>query len=219
MTQFGKVFILGDSYSTFEGYIPKEYAFYYSAISRNETDVVKVDDTWWYPMLLETNSTMVLNCSYSGTTICHTGYDGEDCSNRSFVARFDCLAESGFFKENKIDTFFLFGGTNDSWANSPLGELKYSDWTKEDMYSTFPAFCYLLDKIKLNLPDTNIICIINDYVKKTIIENFQTACDKYGVKWILLHNIDRHRGHPTIAGMKELKRQVIEECDRFSKEF
>ena len=45
--------------------------------------------------------------------------------------------------ENRIDTFFLFGGTNDSWANSPLGDRLTSDWKDADLYNVFPAFSYL----------------------------------------------------------------------------
>src|SRR5574344_1656725 len=36
------------------------------------------------------------------------------------------------------DIIFIFGATNDSWANSPIGDYKYADWTRQDMYSFRP---------------------------------------------------------------------------------
>ena len=77
MVDLGKVFILGDSYSTFEGHIPEGYATWYYKDIRNDTDVEKAEQTWWKKVLDNTKSELVLNCSYSGTTICHTGYSGD----------------------------------------------------------------------------------------------------------------------------------------------
>ena len=51
--KLNNVLIFGDSYSTFDGYIPKGYATYYSSIFREETDVRAVEDTWWYPLIKE----------------------------------------------------------------------------------------------------------------------------------------------------------------------
>ena len=50
-----RVSILGDSYSTFQGYIPEGNAIWYGTekpYSRNlENDVTRVDDTWWYQLI------------------------------------------------------------------------------------------------------------------------------------------------------------------------
>ena len=131
----GNVFILGDSYSTFEGFLPDSYAAYYKKAGRPETDVTSVKETWWYGVLSETKSTLVRNCSWSGTTICNTGYSGRDCSDNSFIARFDKLADEGFFSENKIDTFFLFGGTS-----APTSALA-SDISSASPFCSAPTPC------------------------------------------------------------------------------
>ena len=62
MKNLGNVFILGDSYSTFKGYIPDEYHAYYSSEGRKETDVNAVSQTWWKMLLDETKANLVLNC-------------------------------------------------------------------------------------------------------------------------------------------------------------
>ncbi|MBR6523433.1 MAG: hypothetical protein IKT39_02330 [Clostridia bacterium] len=206
----GNVFILGDSYSTFEGFLPEGYAAYYKKAGRPETDVDKVNQTWWHGLLSQTGSVLIRNCSWSGTTICNTGYNGRDCTDNSFVARFDKLAGEGFFTENKIDTFFLFGGTNDSWADSPVGQTMYTGFEKEDLFSVLPAFCYLVDKISRTLPDAKVFCILNTELKQEIEEGICEVCEKYNIDVIKLCEIDKNSGHPTISGMKQIKQQVLQ---------
>lgn len=46
------VAVLGDSYSTFEGFIPKGYATWYSPTTPPETtDVNKVEQIWWWQVI------------------------------------------------------------------------------------------------------------------------------------------------------------------------
>ena len=218
MKKLGNVFILGDSYSTFEGYIPDGFSAYYTNCGPDykekkeeldEGDVLYVNQTWWYD-LINQNGTLIRNCSWSGTPICNTGYDGKDNSDCSFIARFDRLAKEGFFKENKIDTLFLFGGTNDSCANSPIGEMMFRDWSEEDLYSALPAFGYLLEAIKKQLPETKVYCILNTELKRELTDAYKTACEKYSLPVIELSNIDKQYGHPTVLGMAQIKQQVKE---------
>ena len=75
--------IFGDSYSTFKGYIPEGYEVYYSEEENSETDVRKVEETWWFQVFKEKNFNLMLNNSWSGSTIGYTGYDNEDCSGSS----------------------------------------------------------------------------------------------------------------------------------------
>ncbi len=86
---FNNVMILGDSYSTFKGYIPDGYAIYYSEEETDKTDVRNVTETWWHQLISETNSTLVLNNSWSGSTICYSGWHNTDSSQtHSFIYRF-----------------------------------------------------------------------------------------------------------------------------------
>ena len=149
------------------------------------------------------------NCSWSGTTICNTGYDGADFSKISFIARFEQLLKDGFFDENHVDTFFLFGGTNDSWSDAPLGNAVYSDWTSEDLYNVLPAFSYLINRMLSALPDARIYCIINSDLKKEITDFYRTVCKENGVDIIELFDIEKVHGHPTIEGMHKIKEQVL----------
>ena len=215
----GNIIVFGDSYSTFKGYIPECYDYYYDEESPyyvkakdefelTENDVTKVEQTWWHSLAKE-SGTLLLNCSWSGTTICNTGYDNADNSDKSFIARLDKLIDENYFEQNKVDTVLLFGGTNDSWAGSPLGKKIYSDWTKEDLYCVFPAFTYFLNRVTKTLPDADIYCILNTELKPEIVEFYSEAAKKYNVGLIKLHDLEKTDGHPTINGMNTIKEQIL----------
>ena len=110
--------VFGDSYSTFAGYIPSGNAPYYPSYN-----VIEVEQTWWMQLMEKAGGNLLLNESYSGSTICNTGYNGVDCSqSTSFLYRYDKLKRGGFFEENEVNTVIVFGGINDSWAKSPFGK-------------------------------------------------------------------------------------------------
>ena len=206
----GNVFILGDSYSTFCGYIPKEHDSYYSAEGRPETDVNRVEQTWWYRVIKVTNSLLVLNHSWSGTTICNTGYAGPNVPN-SFIRRFDRLVADGFFVNNHIDTVFVMGGPNDYASDAPIGELKIQDWTEEDLLNYGPAVCYLMHRLKLVLPNARIIFIINAEMRSEIMDYQEKAAKFFNVEYIRLADgaVEKRNAHPTILGMKQISEQVL----------
>ena len=208
---FGNIFILGDSFSTFDGYIPEGYLTYYGENTEKNTAVRKVEYTWWHKFCKETDSNVVLNNSWSGSTICYTAYDGRDCSkDSSFIFRLRELIKNGFFEKNQIDTVFLFGASNDSGANSPLGEIKYDNFEEKDLYFAFPAICYAIKLLKETLPNAKIYFPINDDIKPEIRKMIPTACEHYGIKAIELENIEKLESHPTIEGMEQIKNQIIQ---------
>jgi lysophospholipase L1-like esterase len=208
MIKLGKVMILGDSYSTFFGYIPEGFDYWYSERHNLDNGVHSVSDTWWHKLMSRVDGEIILNSSWSGTTVCHTGWRAEDCSHKSFISRFDKLIDEGFFENNKVDTLFIFGGTNDSWADSPLGEVKLDGWTREELFSFCPAVCYLLARAKEHLPDTRIIYIVNAGLKDKVNDAVRVASEYYGNEVIFLPMMDRNQNHPTAKGMTEIADEV-----------
>ena len=204
------VLIFGDSYSTFKGFIPDGYIAYYSAEGRPETDVTKVSETWWHQLIKEAELNLVLNNSWSGSTICYTGYEGKDCSKTSsFICRLRKLIDEGFFKQNNIDKVFVFGGTNDSWCGAPLGEIKKENWTHEDLYNVLPAIYYFFDLLRKTLPKAEIYCLINTELKGEIADALKEVSKKHGATPVVFDQIDKKCGHPTIQGMKDIKNFVL----------
>lgn len=200
--------IFGDSYSTFDGYIPEGYAVYYSDRECDNTDVRKVEETWWHRVCTDLSMNLVRNDSWSGSTLCNTGYSGDCSRTSSFICRLEKLEQAGFFRENRIDTVFIFGCTNDSWANAPLGQVKMTGHTKEDLYSVCPAIGYFIGRLKEILPDAQIVFLINTELKPQIGEAIQTASEYFGTSCIALQDIDKCCGHPTVQGMKDIAEQV-----------
>ena len=207
MKEKNNIFIMGDSYSTYEGYIPKEYHFYYSDERKDNPIVNGVEKTWWNMLANENKLNITLNDSFSGSTISNTVREALTVES-SFISRIDKYISENFFKENKINTMFIFGGTNDSWIDAPVGNLKYSDWTADDLKCVLPAFCYLIDRAKKAVAD--IIVIINTDLKEEIATGFTQACEKNEVKCLCLKEIDKENGHPTELGMKQISKQVTE---------
>lgn len=199
------IFILGDSYSTFAGYNPEGYAVYYDG---NVAGVRSVDQTWWHILSEKIGGRVIRNCSFSGTTICNTGYGGY-CPGESFICRFDRLAEAGFFRENHVDELFILGGTNDTWVPSPVGSLKYDGWTEDDLKAALPAFCYLLHRVKECVPDARVVNILNDVVIGSLLaEGYREASAHYGADLVELGDFEMEDGHPTAAGMAEIAEKV-----------
>lgn len=194
--------ILGDSYSTFAGYVtPDTNAVWYNVINDSRTDVNDVRQTWWHQLIKENNFRLCVNNSFSGATICNRGYKKEDYSDRSFCTRLDNLGSP--------DILLIFGGTNDSWAQSPIGDYKYSGWTSADLYSFRPAMAYMLDHAIKRYPNIDIFFILNSELSEEITTSCITICNYYKIKCIALKNIDKINGHPSVNGMKQIAKQVI----------
>lgn len=207
MTAKRNVFIMGDSYSTYKGYIPDDYHFYYYDEKECQPIVRGVEKTWWNRLAKAADLNIVLNDSYSGTTVCNTVRDYLSVET-SFVSRIDRYIATNFFADHQIDTMFIFGGTNDSCIDAPIGDLKYEDWTADDMQCVLPAFCYLISRAKQVV--VNIVVLINaDYIKAEITKGFSTACEEYGVKYLQLKEIDKENNHPTELGMMQIYEQIM----------
>lgn len=196
------VTILGDSYSTFEGYITpgNNLTWYLLDRHQKDNDVTAVEQTWWYQLLRKNGWKLCMNNSYSGSTISSSGYGGADYSDRSFVTRCSNLGNP--------DIIFIFGATNDSWVPSPIGEYKYSGWTQEDLKSFRPSLAKMLDFMKKRYLGVQMYFILNSELSDAINASVRTVCDHYKVPVIVLHDIDKKAGHPSIAGMKAIAEQV-----------
>jgi hypothetical protein len=202
--------IFGDSYSTFAGYIPEGYAAYYSTAEREQTDVRRVEETWWHGLCEDLSLNLVRNDSWSGSTVGNTGYNGDCSKTSSFICRLEKLEAARFFEENPIDTVLIFGCTNDNWANVPLGELKFRDFEQQELFTVRPAIGYFVQRCKEILPEARIVFLINTDLKPEIGDAIEAVCAYNGVSSLRLQNINKRSGHPTIQGMLDIRTQLRE---------
>lgn len=202
------VSVLGDSYSTFEGYLtPQTNAvWYFEKYNPKQTDVQDVSQTWWHQLIKKQGWQLMMNNSFSGATICNTGYNKADYTDRSFITRMKNLGCP--------DVIFIFGATNDSWAHSPIGEFKYEGITQEDLWSFRPAMARMLQWMKNRYVNTDIYFILNDGLSPEITSSAKTICERYEVKCIELNGIDKKAGHPSVEGMRQIAEQVSAAINR-----
>ena len=206
------VSVLGDSYSTFEGYLtPQDNAIWYFEKNNPElTDVTDVTQTWWHQLITKQGWQLCMNNSFSGATICNTGYNKENFTDRSFVTRMKNLGCP--------DIIFIFGATNDSWAHSPIGEFKYENITQEDLWSFRPAMARMLQWMKNRYIGTDIYFILNDGLSAEITSSATAICEHYGVTCIALKDIDKKAGHPSVKGMQQIAEQITEKIRKVYEE-
>ncbi len=196
------VAVLGDSYSTFEGFIPKGHPEWYRTnVNKAATDVDKVEQTWWWQVVKNGGYKLGVNDSYSGSTVCFTGYDDADFSDRSFVTRATNLGNP--------DIILVCGGTNDSWCGAKVGEYKYEGWKRADMYYFRPALAKLYTVLREHYPNVEVYFILNDCLRDDINESVDVISKHYGVPVIKLSGIDKQNGHPNVKGMKTFADQVL----------
>ena len=197
------VAILGDSYSTFEGYIYPDTneSWYFVKNNPKQTDLNDVRDTWWWRVVKEGGYKLGVNNSYSGATICYTGYNDADYSPRSFITRLPQLGTP--------DIILIFGLTNYSWAGAQMGEYKYGDWKRADLYFFRPAMAKLLDDAQKRYPNARLLFLLNSELRDEVNSSVRTICKHYGVSLLELKDVDELAGHPTVKGMESIARQVL----------
>lgn len=191
--------VIGDSYSAYPAWIPEGNASYYPAASET---VKSVTQMWWYILSKSIKANPITIDGWSGARI--TTVEGSE-SNAAFVKRIKKSMGENRATEVKPDIIFVLGGQNDTNAQVTIGQPKYSDWTDEDLTIFSPAFCYMLDYLKLWNPSTRIINLTNvGGISQEMQDAMSVICEHYGVENIILSNIQKASSHPTAIGMQTI---------------
>lgn len=136
--------ILGDSISTFAGYIPSGNANYYTG---SNCGVSSVNDTWWMKLINALGMTLKLNNSWSGSRVTTTNGD----------AGAGCMARCQNLGTNP-NVIIVFMGINDFNNEVPLGTYD-GNGTFPTATTTFrEAYAIMLNKIMTAYPRTEIWC-------------------------------------------------------------
>ncbi len=201
------IMIMGDSYSTFEGYLPEGYHTYYSDHRTEAPFVDEVSKTWWMQLINQFDYNLVVNDSFSGSTVCND-FRPDLSVETSFVNRMAKYVADDFFKKNHVDTFFLFGGTNDSWLNREVGDVVTSGWDETSLKCIAPAFCYILDAAKKANHAMQLVVVANTGLNSLLLDKMKQFSLHYGAVYIELSDIDKENGHPTVLGMSQIADQI-----------
>ena len=210
MINLGNILIIGDSYSAAEGTVPEGYGIWYQERNFERTDVRRTSEAWWRVLLSldGISGEVVRNESWSGTTVSTT--ERPTLVGTSFVKRLDDLIASGFFGKKHIDTVFVLGGTNDSWIDSPIGEVRLEGVTREDCTEVLPAFAYLMARLGEYAPGAQTVAVINCDIKDGIREGMRRIAEHFGAAAVMLSGIDKMNGHPSVLGMRQIAEETAQ---------
>ena len=151
----GKTFsILGDSISTYAGYIPDGYVTYYP-----NGNVNSVTKTWWYKLMEETGLVLLKNASWSGSRVSGNSV-GQTAAAGCSTKRINDLKGDN---DEIPDYIFIYISTNDWGLSNPtlLGDFSSkSELPEEGVISTIAnAYALMLYKIRTTYPTSKVYCI------------------------------------------------------------
>lgn len=144
--------ILGDSISTYDGWIPEGFNVFYP-LSGELTDV---SQTWWKSLIDETGMELCANNSSSGST----------CSGDSLCidnSKYGCsdgrLSFMSGSQGRLPDIIIVYMGTNDLLTGVPIGNNDGTKLVEEGEIDNFSdAYCMILDKLSSYYPTAQIFC-------------------------------------------------------------
>lgn len=190
--------VLGDSYSTFKGFVHPETNDVW--LDYDSTGVIDVRQMWWYQVLQENNYVLERNNSFSGSLVCNMNY-GDYYGPHSFLRRMDDLGHP--------DMILVFGGTNDIWDEAPMGEYVYEGWTGEDLCSFKPALACLFDGLHRKYPEAKVYFMADSDLGEAFMETVHVISAHYGIECIDLAEISKTWSHPNVTGMASIAQQVL----------
>ena len=215
-----RVSVIGDSISSFAGYIPAGYNYHYPCA---DGSVTRVEQTYWWQFIYDkmSNARLDINMSYSGTAVANSD-DAvarlkDHWVNNSFVQRYIRLGGIG-----NPDIVLIHGGTNDS-AHGDICPLypgsddcgKMTVTSSEELAKIYAiadaaltsenaraeiealahndfcsAYVKLLCLIKQQYPNAKIVCIIGDYLSEGIQKSIIAMANHYGAKYVDLYAVN-----------------------------
>lgn len=205
--------ILGDSYSTYAGFVHPETndLYHYENIG-----LTGPEQMWWAQVIESTGWTLERNNSFSGSLMCNYDYVNY-YGPHSFIRRMDNLGNP--------EVIFIFGATNDACANHEgeplvaLGDYVYSDWTEEQLNDFRPALAYIFDYLKAHYPNAKLYFLLDmnlgtggvtEHRRNEFLTSIHHIAYHYGVECIDLIGIHKQQWHPDVKGHQDIAEQVID---------
>ena len=193
-----KISILGDSISTFKGFIPDNYLHFYP---QSYGDVRNIYQTWWMQVIKGLGAGLFINNAYGGSTVCN--FDKFSTSNDN---RLKTLIING----KVSDVLLIFMGTND--CNS-----KYVNTNSfKDAYTTMLKKIQALSPgteiILINLPSSKLYSVNSQYELNQVIRK---CANQFNYKLVDISGLNLSdklidSAHPNSSGMKALSKAILD---------
>ena len=144
--------ILGDSISTYDGWIPDGFSIFYPL----DGELSDVSQTWWMQVMDEMEMELCVNDSSAGCTCAGDSLSPDDPANGCSEYRISQL--SG--RQGKMpDVIIVYMGTNDLLKNIPLGDNDGTRIVEPGLVDNFSdAYTLILDELESCYPVSQIYC-------------------------------------------------------------
>lgn len=144
--------VLGDSISTFDGWIPSGFNVFYPL----DGEVLDESQTWWMMLLEDTGMELCANNSSSGSLCAGDSLAENGIQYACSTFRLSFLTG----KQGKMpDIIIVYMGTNDLLNGIPIGDNDGTKIVEEGKIGNFSdAYCLILDKLASDYPASQIYC-------------------------------------------------------------
>lgn len=144
--------ILGDSISTYDGWIPEGFNVFYPF----DGELTDVSQTWWKGLVDDTKMELCANNSSSGSTCVGDSLCIDDPFFGCSDGRLSFLSGS---QGRLPDIIVIYMGTNDLLTGVPIGDNDGTKLVEEGVIENFSdAYCLILDKLASYYPTAQIFC-------------------------------------------------------------
>lgn len=233
-----KLSLLGDSISTYIGYIPSGQTYEYNG---NNQGVSSVNDTWWMKLINALDMVLLVNNSWSGTCVTNIR-DSVKGNDSNAVIRSELLG-------NNPDVIIFYMGINDFCFEAELGDYEGLTPVPSDMTKFSSAYAMALDKMMAKYPEAEIWCAtlpqcerngttgapeindagislvtFNERIKKLAL-TFGAKILDFAQSGLTYHNMNIYMGdwesgterglHPNADGMSVLANQAIRQLNPY----
>lgn len=157
------VSILGDSVSTYKGYVPEGegYRYYYNG---KKSGVSSVDQTWWKRLIDQTGMVLCVNNSVSASC-CVSAVDNGTVSASSDERIEGLTAADG----TTPDVILVFMGTNDYGHGVQRGKWNCDNIPEKPNERYFSdSYALMLSKIKALYPEARVYCCTLPYTSRSV---------------------------------------------------
>ena len=228
----GKVIsILGDSISTFAGYIPVADGFNLQHRPRYPQSNLfsDVNLTWWMQTITTLDAKLGINDSWAGSTVTNTitGNSG-DLGEKAAMASLTRIQNLG--ANGTPDVILFYGGTNDIGRLLPLGSFDPAtaptevDLTTTKWTTVADAYVDAIMRLQYYYPEAEILAMLPTYTASYYTNAklaqyntvFSAICEHYGIPYIDLRDCGISTAnlpdgiHPDATGMDYITRAVLD---------
>lgn len=229
------VSILGDSISTYTGWIPVADGHNLAHRARYPGGTSfwtgTADDTWWKKLIDETGAVLGINDSWAGSKVSNSSStDHDDVGPNACMAGLTRITNLG--ANGSPDVIFFYGGTNDCGTGVTPGTFDPTATYSIDLTTTIwndfaTAYKDAIMRLQYYYPDATIVVLLPTYTTSyyqmddldAFNEIIKEVCDYFGVDWIDLRrcginwaNVSETLGdgvHPTVDGFALMERYIL----------